>query len=132
MNISFAPPSPTANRNFDLSSYPRRAAPSLDDPEALRHRVGGDLITFDAIVGTSADQVVVAPGVLRREWTDGGRRYFHYSTDVPINNEYGVFSARYAMHEEQWKPPPGSKPAVAIQIYHDPRHAGSVTRSMRV
>ena len=106
----------------------RRPAPSLYDAEARRIRVGGDLISFEAIVGTSGDQVAVAPGVLRRTWTEGGRRYFHYLTDVPTNNEYGVFSALYALHEEQWNPSTGSGPAVAIQIFHDPRHAGNLGR----
>src|SRR4029077_16720326 len=99
-----------------------------------RIRVGGDPIAFEAIVGTSADQGAGAPGVLRRTWTAGGRRYFHYLTDVPVNNQYGVFSARYALHEEQWNPPAfgysrsGSGQAVAIQIFHDPGHAGNLGR----
>jgi ABC-2 type transport system permease protein len=115
-------------RQYGLA--PRPARPSLDDAQARRIRVGGDPIAFEAIVGTSGDQVAVAPGVLRRTWTEGGRRYFHYLSDVPINNEYGVFSAAYALHEEQWSPSTGSGP-VAIQIFHDPRHAGNLTRMVR-
>jgi hypothetical protein len=69
--------------------------------------------------------------VLRRTWTEGGRRYFDYLTDVPISNQYGVFSARYVLHEEQWNPSTGSGPAVTIQIFHDPRHAGNLTRMVR-
>ena len=113
-------------RQYGLARRP--AVPSLDDAEARRIRVGGDPITFEAIVGTSGDQVAVAPGALRRTWTEGGRRYFHYLTDVPINNQYGVFSARYALHEEQWNPSTGSGQAVAIQIFHHPGHAGNLGR----
>jgi hypothetical protein len=54
-----------------------------DDAKARRIRVGGDPIAFEAIVGTSGNQIAVAPGALRRAWTEGGRRYFHYVTDVP-------------------------------------------------
>ena len=79
-------------------------------------------------MGTSVDQVAVAPGALRRTWTEGGRRYFHYVTDVPINNQYRVFSAHYAVHEEQWRPSTGSRQAVAIQIFHHPGHAGNLGR----
>lgn len=85
-------------------------------------------------MGTSGDQVAVAPGTLRRTWAEGGRRYFHYVTDVPINNQYGVFSAGYAVHEEQWARPAqgqgatGPGPAVAIQIFHHPGHAGNLGR----
>jgi hypothetical protein len=118
-----------ARRQFGLA--PRPAVPSLDDAVARGIRVGGDPITFEATVSTSGDQIAVAPGALRRTWTEGGRRYFHYVADVPINNEYGVFSARYALHEEQWKSSTGSGPAVAIQVFHDPRHAGNLARMVR-
>jgi hypothetical protein len=125
-------------------SAPPLDAPSPDDPSldtpspdsdpARRTRVGGDPIAFEAVVGTSGDQVAVAPGALRGAWTEGGRRYFHYVTDVPINNEYGVFSARYALREELWtrpdqgRGPTGTGPAVAIQIFHHPGHAGNLGR----
>jgi hypothetical protein len=118
-----------ARKQFGLAHRP--PVPSLDDPEARRIRVGGELITFEAIVGTNGDQVAVAPGVLRRTWTEGRRRYFHYVTDVPVNNQYGVFSARYALHEEQWIRSADSGRAVAIQIFHDPRHAGNLGRMVR-
>jgi ABC-2 type transport system permease protein len=113
-------------RQYGLA--PRRPFPSLDDAKARRMRVGGDPVTFEAIVGTSTDQVAVAPGTLRRTWTEGGRRYFHYVTDVPINNQYGVFSAGYAVHEEQWTPSAGVGQAVAIQIFHHPGHTGPLRR----
>jgi ABC-2 type transport system permease protein len=119
-------------RQYGLATRP--AVPSLDNNAARQIRVGGDLITFEAIVGTSEDQVAVAPGVLRRTWTEGGRRYFHYVTDVLINNQYGVFSAKYAQHEEHWTRPDqgqgaaGSGQAVAIQIFHHPGHAGNLGR----
>ena len=115
-----------ARRQYGLARRP--AAPSLNDAAALRIPVGGDPIAFDAIVGTSADQVAVAPGVLRRAWTEGGRRYFHYVTEVPVNNRYGVFSARYAMREEQWKSPADTGQSVAIQIFHHPGHAPNLDR----
>lgn len=79
-------------------------------------------------MGTSGDQIAVAPGTLRRTWTEGGRRYVHYVTDVRVNNQYGVFCADYAVHEEQWKPSTGSGQAVAIQIFHHPGHTGSLGR----
>ena len=122
------------NRELNVAGVRRRyglprrpAVASLDDERARRIRVGGDPITFEAIVGTSSDQVVVAPGVLSRTWTEKGRRYFHYVTDVPINNEYGVFSAKFAMREEQWT---GSGQAVAIQIFHHPGHAANLGRML--
>jgi hypothetical protein len=114
---------PGVRRQYGLA--PRPDSPSLDDPVARRIRVGGDPIAFEAIVGTSGDQIAVAPGALRRTWTERGRRYFQYVTDVPINSQYGVFSAGYALHEERWQ---GSGQTVAIQIFHHPRHTVTLGR----
>ena len=35
-------------------------------------------VTFKCVVSTSADQIAIAPGYLRKEWTENGRRYFAY------------------------------------------------------
>jgi ABC-2 type transport system permease protein len=106
----------------------RSAIPSLYDNGARRVRASGDRLTFEAIVGTSGDQTAIAPGALRRTWTEGGRRYFHYVADVPINNDIAVFSADYALHEEQWSPSAGSGHAVAIQIFHHSKHSAALGR----
>ncbi|HEX7176061.1 MAG TPA: hypothetical protein VF240_12440 [Pyrinomonadaceae bacterium] len=119
---------------------PRPLFPSLADAEAgqdITGEAGDDLtgaerIAFEAVVGTDGDQTAVAPGALRRTWTEGGRRYFHYATDTPIGNEHRFFSARYAVHEEQWNDPSsGSGRVVAIQVYHHPRHAANLNRMLR-
>ncbi|MGH3116724.1 MAG: ABC transporter permease [Gaiellales bacterium] len=101
---------------------PRPPIPSLDDPAARNDMTGAERIAFEAVVGTDEDQIAVAPGTLRRTWTEGGRRYFHYSSDVPIGNEYAFFSAVYALHEERWND-------VAIQIFH---HAGNTANLERM
>ena len=103
---------------------PRPVIPSLDDVEARQDMTGAEQIAFEAVVGTDEDQVAVAPGTLRRTWTAGGRRYFHYSTDAPIGNEYAFFSADYAVHEGQWND-------VAIQIFHHPGHDANLDRMVR-
>lgn len=100
---------------------PRPAFPTLDDVEARGVRPDGGRIAFEAVVGTDEHQTAIAPGTLRGTWTEGGRRYFRYSTDAPIENEYSFFSAEYAVHESRWND-------VAIQIYHHPAHAVNVER----
>ncbi len=86
--------------------------------------IAGAPATFDAIVSTDADQVAVAPGELRRTWTDGGRRYFHYASDVPIGGMHVFFSADYAVHRERWK-------EVDIQIFLHPGHTKHLERLLR-
>ncbi|HYH78683.1 MAG TPA: hypothetical protein VEX86_02775 [Longimicrobium sp.] len=115
----------------------RRMFPSLADAgadvtgEAGRDFTGAGRVAFEAVVGTDADQVAVAPGALRRTWTQGGRRYFHYATDAPIGNELRFFSARYAVHREVWNPPADAGRPVAIEVYHHPRHAANLGRILR-
>lgn len=103
---------------------PRPILESLYDEEGREVASRGGGIAFDAVIGTSEDQVAVAPGDLLRTWTDGGRRYFHYATSAPIGGEWAFFSAKYAMHESRWND-------VAIRVFHDPKHTANVDRILR-
>ena len=108
---------------------PRPLLPEPDDPEARRFYSrfrNGDRIHVETIVGTAPDQIAVVPGVLRRSWTENGRRYFHYGTRVPETFGTAVFSARYAVHEGQWRP--STDEAVALQIFHHPPHRQNLDR----
>ncbi len=101
---------------------PRPVLPSLYDVEARQEWATRP--AFEAVVGTDEGQVAVAPGALRRTWTEDGRRYFHYSSDGPIGGEWAFFSADYAVHAARWKD-------VAIRIFHHPRHTGKLDRMVR-
>ncbi|AKJ02488.1 peptidase M1-like protein [Archangium gephyra] len=103
---------------------PRPVLAALSDAEAREPASRGGGIAFEAVVGTDEDQVAVAPGALRRTWTEGGRRYFHYSSDAPIGSEWAFFSAHYAVHEGRWKD-------VVIRIFHHPEHTAHLDRVMR-
>ncbi|HEX8153556.1 MAG TPA: M1 family aminopeptidase, partial [Thermoanaerobaculia bacterium] len=111
-----------ARREHDLR--PRPLAPSLDDMSGSDDSAGRELIAFEAVIGTSANQIGVAPGTLRRTWTQNGRRYFHYAADTPVKNAFAIFSADYAVHEEIHK-------GVHLEIFHHPRHAFNVARFAR-
>lgn len=100
----------------------RPVVPSLyDDNERMKP---AERITFEAVVGTVGDQVAVAPGRLRRSWTENGRRYFHYATDGTIGSEQTFFSADYALHEEAWND-------VTIQVFHHPEHTAHLDPMLR-
>ncbi|HEX8658171.1 MAG TPA: M1 family aminopeptidase [Hymenobacter sp.] len=110
----------------------RPATYSLYDVAARRYAPFPEQISFEAIVGTDADQQVVAPGTLRRTWTKAGRRYFHYATDAPIRNEYALFSANYAVQEGKWRnPSAGPGQEVAIQVYYPPGQTENPARMVR-
>jgi ABC-2 type transport system permease protein len=95
---------------------------SLEDAEARQNRRGEN--AFEAVMATAEDQVAVAPGALRRTWTAGGRRYFHYATDGPIGDEYPLLSANYAVRQARWND-------VAIRILHHPGHTAHLDRMVR-
>ena len=98
--------------------------PKIDD-HAARHNTylaqDSDWITFETTVSTSPEQIAIAPGYLQREWTEGGRRYFHYAMDSPILHFYSYLSADYTVTKDQWND-------VAIEIYYHEPHDYNVDR----
>src|SRR5579872_2279879 len=80
-----------------------------------------DFITFDATVSTVPDQVAIAPGYLQKEWTENGRRYFHYKMDSKILNFYSFLSARYEVKKETWN-------NVNLEIYYNKGHEFNLNR----
>jgi ABC-2 type transport system permease protein len=110
---------------------PRARIRSLDDIAARMDMAGAERAVIETIVGTEAGQVAVAPGALEREWTEDGRRYFHYVTDAPIRNDFALFSAAYSVHEGQWRNPSDSTQTVEIQILHHPTHTKNPGRMIR-
>ena len=122
----------TASDRRDHGLEPRPVIASLYDVEGREPAARGGGIMFDAVIATDANQTAVAPGTLRRTWTEGARRYFHYSTDAPIGAEWAFFSADYAVQEGAWSDSSsaGGRP-VAIRIFHDPEHTGHLDRMMR-
>jgi ABC-2 type transport system permease protein len=80
--------------------------------------------TFEATIATDTGQVAVAPGELRRTWTEGGRSYFHYVSDIPINGTDVFFSARYTVHREEHN-------GVDVQVFIHPEHAKHQERLLR-
>jgi hypothetical protein len=123
-------------RRFGLASRP--LMPEPDDADARLH--GGGVrnedpdVHVEAVVGTSADQIAVMAGTLRRSWSANGRRYFHYGTDGPTGFGGSVLSARYAVRDDRWNPSSGSAQPVSLQILHHPAHRftlGAMVASMK-
>jgi ABC-2 type transport system permease protein len=116
-------------RKYDLP--PRERMAPAEDLEARRDNYissDSDWIDFEAVVGTVASQIAIAPGYLEREWTEGDRRYFHFRMDVPILGFYSFLSAEYAVRRDQWNPPAGSGDPVVIEVYHHPGHEYNLDR----
>ncbi len=98
-------------------------SPSLDDLDARQHNyLAADWVQVETIVSTREDQIALAPGNLEDEWTDGGRRFFHYKTATPVNL-FAILSGRYAVKREQWR-------GIDIEIYFEPDHDVNIDRFM--
>jgi ABC-2 type transport system permease protein len=93
--------------------------------EVLRYRGAwsgdSDFVRFGITLSTNADQIALAPGYVRREWSADGRRYFRYEMDTPILNFWSALSARYAVARDKWND-------VDIAIYFHPGHEANVQR----
>ncbi len=113
---------------------PRPPMPEPGDAAARRYQSqfrDGDRMQVETIVGTAADQIAVVPGMLRRSWTEKGRRYFHYGSRVPETFAGSVFSARYAVAKGRWKNPSASSGQVVdLEIFHHPAHRANLDRMM--
>jgi ABC-2 type transport system permease protein len=110
-------------RKYGLPPVPRKAA--LGDPARLyKIAYGIDSRTeFEIVLSTSADQIAVAPGLLQKEWRQGGRRYFHYKAEAPILPYFSINSARYEVARDRWND-------VALEIYYDPKHPFNIAAMM--
>jgi len=104
---------------------PEWSMPSLDDPDNLMTSFisDADLITFEAVVSTSADQTAIAPGKLQTQWEQDGRRYFRYRVNEPILNFFAFLSGRYEVERQQWH-------GVDLEVFYHKDHAVNVPRMM--
>jgi aminopeptidase N len=82
------------------------------------------LVTSETIVGTDPRHTAVAVGTLVREWTENGRRYFHYRADQPTRFGLAVLSAAYAVRRDTAR-------GVALAVYYHPTHDVNVDRMLR-
>ncbi|HEX4334156.1 MAG TPA: M1 family aminopeptidase [Usitatibacter sp.] len=107
---------------------PKPRMPDLDDKlNQQRNYISsdGDWIDFDATVSTSPEQIAVAPGYLQKEWTENGRRFFHYKMDRPILDFYAFLSADYQVKRDAWHPQSENVP---IEIYYHKGHEYDLQR----
>ena len=115
-----------ARERRDHGLPPRARRPLTPDSAALVHAGSSgdaDRITFDAVVGTSGDQVATTAGVLVRSWTERGRRYAHHRSAFPTANTWAFLSARYAVRVKD-------ADGVRLSVLHHPAHDHNVDRML--
>jgi ABC-2 type transport system permease protein len=101
---------------------PHQRTAKVDDDDALQHNyLHADWTSYETVVSTSPDQIAVAPGSLEKEWTEKGRRYFHYKTRAPVINLAVFVSARFEVRRDSWND-------VEIQVFYHPGHDYNIDR----
>jgi len=117
-------------KKYDLPPKERMA--ERDDLEARQNNYisnDSDWVNFAATVGTSADQIAVAPGYLIDSWEENGRKQFRYEMDHPILKFFSFSSARYDIRKDTWIADSGKE--VALEIYYNPGHEYNLDSMMR-
>lgn len=130
---------------FELSSNEIRKKYDLPPKERMAERDDlvargnhyisndSDWVNFSATVGTSADQIAVAPGYLIDSWEEDGRKQFRYEMDHPILKFFSFSSARYEIRKDTWTSDSGKE--VALEIYHHKGHEynlGSMMKALKM
>jgi ABC-2 type transport system permease protein len=115
-------------QTYELDDPRRRREEHLGDLEEMAPRGDAlqslnnlftkesDWISYHTIVSTSADQIAIAPGYLKRQWQENGRNYFEYDMGATkIADFHAYLSGRYAVRRDQYK-------GVNLEIYYTPGH----------
>lgn len=112
-------------QKYGLKPKPRMAK-ATDSIARMNTYISNDAdwVSFETTVSTSDDQIAIAPGYLEKEWSENGRKYFHYKMDRPMLNFYAYQSARYEVRKDKWKD-------VAIEIYYHKGHEYNLDRMVK-
>ncbi len=121
----------TSDKDRKKFGLPKKewVAPPQNDAFGLSNLLfndDGDYVTFEAVVSTETDQIAVAPGYLQKEWTENGRKYYHYKMEGEMDLFFNLSSARYAVLRDKWKGKEGRE--VNIEVFHHPMHNYNLNR----
>ncbi len=115
-NKSWEVSDPKDRRDRDLPKT--TPLPPLESTKDYQnHYIGDDAdwVDFETVVSTVEDQTAIAPGYLQKEWTDNGRKYFHYKMDAPILYFFAYLSARFEVAKEMHH-------GISLEIYYHKGH----------
>lgn len=137
-------PSLGYNAGFELSSdddrkdnglEPKERSMERDNPIGLSHNLITDDshgIDFEIVVGTSPDQIAVAPGYLQKEWEENGRKYYHYKMDQKMIPFFSVVSARYEVVRDKTSITIDSvEQEIDLEIYYHKGHEYNLESMMK-
>ncbi len=110
-------------RSYGLS--PKARMPKLEYPCGkacdINYLTDGraDWVNVHTTISTSADQLAIAPGSLKKEWQKDGRNFYEYELDHPSQNFYSFMSANYEVKRKTWN-------GIDIEVYYNAAHDDNV------
>ena len=118
-------------KKYGLPVKHEKDIPHDDSAARCTLQTGGNAgpIDVDITISTNADQWIVAPGTLEKEWITGDRHYFHYVQDHPkIYPPFAMASARYTICRDTVTLQDGRR--VELAIFYDPKNGANIPRFM--
>jgi len=77
--------------------------------------------TYDAIISTCSSQVVVSNGDLVKQWGEKNRNYFHYKTDIPMQNEITIVSGEYEVAADEHN-------GITVEVFYNKKHPWNIQK----
>jgi len=93
--------------------------PPLEEADRFYNPMGVSFITYDAVLSTSSSQTAITNSDLVRQWTEGGRNFFHYSSRQLMENEIVLLSGEYELKRADHK-------GKSLEVFYDRRHPWNV------
>ncbi len=107
----------------DLHLHKKPDLPSIYNADRTKVMSNLSRPTYAAILSTSADQEIISNGNLVKRWQENNRNYFHYRSDIKMENEIAIVSGRYEAKKENYK-------GVNVEVYYHKNHHYNVDRIM--
>ncbi len=111
----------------ELSRITERNKQNLPKPLTIER--SEDIINWDITIGTTAEQTAIAPGQLKRQWTENGRHYAQFISTAKDRNQFAFLSGSYQVEQSEWQDSK-LKTVVKVKVYSHPLHQANVGHIM--
>lgn len=125
----------TDNSRKDNDLAPRERMMKRNNPIGLATnfiRNDAHAIRFDIVIGTTADQIAIAPGYLQKQWEENGRKYFHYKMNQRMIPFFNMVSAKYEVARDNITISNDTiEKNINLEIYHHKGHEYNLESMMK-
>jgi len=100
---------------------PKSMLPAIVDADRSPSRAMNNVVTYNGVISTSPNQVIISNGDIVRQWTENGRRKFHYRSDIQMPDEIVIVSGEYQTKH-------ATRNGKTVEVYYHPSHAYNIDR----